>query len=293
LAKALRQGDIKTLRKLVRAGVTPHWGWICETMREGYLTLAEAILELGVKRNIFTMAAMAEEKELARRLSRAPADARLTVDMEPACEQVTPLHVACAADWRSRGEAAMRTQVQVARTLREHGADLYAVARYRGISDATPLLCACWTSGNPALVSWLLDEGAVATEAHLMPALGHLQRHGRGAYDVAETLSARGVAVDGETRNARTPLQAFADQGDHRAVAWLLAHGANVNARGPGGRTAAHFAAERTTSPKTLSLLVEHGADLSARDDDGRTPLAIAKLHEKPRLVAWIAQWEG
>jgi len=289
LAKALRQGDTKTLRKLVRAGVTPHWGWICETMREGHLAVAEAILELGVKRNIFTMAAMAEEKGLARRLTRTPADARLTADMEPACQQVTPLHVACAADWRSHGEAAMRTQVQVARTLQEHGANLHAVARYRGISDATPLLCACWTSGNPALVAWLLDEGALATESHLMAALGHLQRHGRGAYDVAEILASRGVAINGETPQARTPLQAFAHQGDHRAVAWLLAHGANVNARGPGGRTAAHFAAERNTSPKTLSLLVEHGADLSAQDDDGRTPREIAKLHGKPTLEEWIA----
>jgi ankyrin repeat protein len=180
--------------------------------------------------------------------------------------------------------------VQVARTLQEHGADLDAVARYRGISDATPLLSACWTSGNPALVSWLLEEGALATEAHLMAALGHLQRHGRGAYDVAKVLASRGVTVDSETPQARTPLQAFANQADHRAVAWLLAHGAKVNARGPGGRTAAHFSAERNTSPKTLSLLVEHGADLSARDDDGRTPLEVAKLHEKPVLVTWIAQ---
>ena len=293
LAKALRQGDIKTLRNLVRAGTNPHWSWICETMREGHLAAAAMLLDSGIKPNIFTMAAMGDEKRLARRLPRVPADARLAVSMEPASEQVTPLHVACATDWRSQGEAATQTQVQVARTLQEHGADLHAVARYRGITDATPLLCACWMSGNPALVSWLLDEGALATETHLMAALGHLQRHGRGAYDVAKVILTRGVKVDGETPNARTPLQAFANQGDHRAVAWLLAHGANVNARGPGGRAAAHFAAERNTGPKTLSQLAEHGADLSARDDDGRTPLDTAKLHEKPRLVAWIMQWSA
>ena len=66
-------------------------------------------------------------------------------------------------------------------------------------------------------------------------------------------------------------------------------HGAEVNARAHGGRTAAHFAAERNTGPKTLSLLVENGADLWARDDDGLTPLEIARRNEKPRLVEWIA----
>jgi ankyrin repeat protein len=76
--------------------------------------------------------------------------------------------------------------------------------------------------------------------------------------------------------------------GVHRTVAWLIAHGADVNARGPGGRTAAHFAAERNTGPQTLAVLAEGGADLTARDEDGYTPLEIAKLHEKSRIVEWI-----
>src|SRR6185437_8730130 len=48
LATALRQGDITTVQKLVRDGLTAHWGWVCETMREGHLELAEALLESGV-----------------------------------------------------------------------------------------------------------------------------------------------------------------------------------------------------------------------------------------------------
>src|SRR5438552_12860903 len=44
LATALRQGDSATVRKLLRGGMTAHWGWICETMREGHLDLAEALL---------------------------------------------------------------------------------------------------------------------------------------------------------------------------------------------------------------------------------------------------------
>jgi ankyrin repeat protein len=122
-----------------------------------------------------------------------------------------------------------------------------------------------------------------------MAALGHFQRHGKEAYDIAEHLLALGQPVDGRVPGERTPLQAFAFQGTHHTVAWLLAHGANVNARGPGGRTAVHFAAQRNTAPKTLALLVDNGADLMARDNDDQTALDIAKLNRKDRLVEWIS----
>lgn len=289
LATVLRQGDIQAMRKLLRAGLTPHWGLICETMRQGHLAFAETLLKSGVERNVFAMAAIGDVKGLFRRLSRVHADARLTGGMEPASSGVTPLHVGCASDWKSHGPLRMAAQAQVAMILTEPGADLNAVARYRGVDDVTPLFCACWTSRNVALVRWLLDEVASAGDAHFAAALGHLQRHGRGAYDIAEVLLDWGLPVDGGIPIGRTPLQAFAHQADHRTVAWLIAHGADVNARSVTGRTAAHYAAERSTGPKTLALLVEHGADLTARDADGRTPLEIARLNDKPRLVEWIA----
>ena len=288
LAAALREGDIKMVRKLLRAGLKPHWCWVCETMRGGHLALAEMLLESGVERSVFTMAAMGDAAGLARRLRRVRADARLTATMEPASQQVTPLHVACASDWRPHGEGRMAAQVQVAQALRQHGADLNAPARYRGIDDATPLFCACWSSGNLALVRWLLDHGARATDACLWAALGHFQRHRKAAYDVAEALLAWGLPVNGSVPGGRTPLQGFAHHAAHRTVAWLIAHGAEVNARGPGGRTAAHFAAERNTGPTTLALLVESGADLASRDDDGHTPMEVAQLNGKVRLVAWM-----
>lgn len=290
LATALRHGDAQTLRKLIRAGMTPHWSWVCETMREGHLAVAELLLESGAERNVYTLAAMGDVQGLTRRLRRVPAEARLTASMEPASSQVTALHVGCASDWKSHEPGRMAIQVQVAMTLVEHGADMNAPARYRGIADATPLFCACWTSRNLLLVRWLLEQGAPADDAHFAAALGHLQRHGRGAYDIAEALLDWGVPVDGGIPLGRTPLQAFAHQGDQRAVAWLLAHGADVSARSATGRTAVHYAAERNTSPKTLALLVEHGADLTARDAEGHTALDIARLNEKPRLVEWIVR---
>jgi len=259
LAAALREGDIKIVRKLLRAGLKPHWCWVCETMRAGHLTLAETLLESGVEKNVYTMAAMGDASGLERRLRRVRADARLTASMEPASVGVTPLHVACASDWAAHGPDHMATQVRVAQILKHHGAKVNVPTPYRGIAAATPLFCACWTSRNLALVRWLLDHGAVPCGGELMVTLGHFQRHGKEAYDIAEYFLTLGHPVDGEP-GGWTPLQAFAFQGAHRTVAWLIAHGADVNACSPGGRTAVHFAAQRNTGPKTLALLVDSGA---------------------------------
>ena len=288
LAAMLREGNIQAARERMRGGEKPQWDWICETMREGHLALAERFVESGVEQNVFTMAAMGDLTGLRRRLRRKPADARRAVDMEPCSRDVTPLHVACASDWKSHGHDRMATQVEAARLLKECGADVNAHAHYRGIGDATPLFCACWTSENVALVRWLLDGGAIATDHDLMASLGHFQRHGRGAYDIAEALLDWGLPVDGRVAGDRTPLQAFAHQAAHKTVSWLIAHGADISARGPGGRTAAHLAAERNTRPTTLAILVDAGADLAIHDDDGHTPLDIARLSEKDRVVEWI-----
>jgi ankyrin repeat protein len=288
IAAALRDGNVKALRRVLTSGRQPHWSWVCETMRSGHLNVSEMLVKSGVDRNVFTMAAMGDATGLKRRLSRVRGDARLTVNMEPASERVTPLHVACASDWTTHGPVRMATQVRIAQILCEYGADVNARSQYRGIADTTPLFCACWTSRNLPLVRWLLEHGARVNGGELLAALGHFQRHGKEAYDIAEHLLASGEPVDAKLPDARTPLHAFAFQGSHRTVAWLLAQGADVNARGPGRRTALHFAAQRNTGPKTLELLVDNGADLSAQDADGQTPLDIARLNGKSRLVEWI-----
>ncbi|MFO1093008.1 MAG: ankyrin repeat domain-containing protein [Planctomycetaceae bacterium] len=282
---ALRAGDLDFVRDWICRGTQPDWSWICETMRGGHFEVAEFVMQSGVSRNIFTMAAMAEAAHLKRRLRRFAQDARRTANMEPGCVAVTPLHVACAAYPARVRPNGTKSQLNVAEQLLAHGADVNARARYRDLEDATPLTCACWSSGNVVLVDTLLNHGAIASERDLFAALGHYQRHASPAFDIAESLLAAGIAVDGRVSGEFTLLQTFAHQAAHRTVAWLIKRGADVNRRGPGGRTAAHFAAERNTGPRTLELLIAHGADLTCRDDDGNRPIDVARRNGKLGLV--------
>ena len=159
---------------------------------------------------------------------------------QPNGHNVTPLHVACASDWKVHGQSCMTVQVKVAEALWEQGADLNGYARYRGIDDATPLSAHVGHRETHALVRWLLDHGALATDGDLRAALGHFQRHGKAAYDIAEVLLAWGLPVDGSVSGDRTLLQAFAHHAAHKTVAWLIEHGADVQrtwSRRPNGGT--------------------------------------------------------
>src|SRR5262245_43004408 len=90
LGAALDVGGLGGGRRWIREGAQPEWCWIGETMRGGHIKIARFVLRQGVRRSIFTMAAMAETSAARRRLQRAPEDARRTSDMEPGCERVTP-----------------------------------------------------------------------------------------------------------------------------------------------------------------------------------------------------------
>ena len=74
-------------------------------------------------------------------------------------------------------------------------------------------------------------------------------------------------------RNPSYPaLEYAARAGYTRAVFSLIAAGADVNARGPGGRTALHLAVEGGRYD-VLHLLLQHSADVNLRDDEGAAPI--------------------
>ena len=65
-----------------------------------------------------------------------------------------------------------------------------------------------------------------------------------------------------------------AENGDLQAVRWLIANGADVNAKNNDGWTPLLYAARK--SAEVAKLLIDNGAEVNAKDEDGRTPLLYA-----------------
>ena len=72
-----------------------------------------------------------------------------------------------------------------------------------------------------------------------------------------------------------TPLHDAASGNSVDAVAWLVAKGADLDARDEYGNTPLHAAAERGLE-ELYDELVAQGADVTARNEDDETPSDIA-----------------
>ncbi|GES60175.1 ankyrin repeat protein [Aspergillus terreus] len=87
------------------------------------------------------------------------------------------------------------------------------------------------------------------------------------------------------------PLHVAVHLGDYRVVAWLLDHGADVNAVDRYvGQTAAHVAAR---NKDLLQLLVSRGADIHRRDIHGFPPLVIAAHAKTPEAFNYLVAVDG
>jgi ankyrin repeat protein len=69
----------------------------------------------------------------------------------------------------------------------------------------------------------------------------------------------------------------------------LLEHGASVNAIGPRGRTALHYAA-RAGHARVSALLLDYGADLTLRDHQGKSALDLARAAGKTATTTLLMQ---
>jgi ankyrin repeat protein len=101
-----------------------------------------------------------------------------------------------------------------------------------------------------------------------------------GQKDVVEFLLAHGADVNARNLVGNTPLHeaVWEDDEAHKdVVGLLLAHGADVNAKGQQGATPL-FDAAFDGSTGVATLLLAKGADVKARDDLGETPLHLAAM---------------
>ena len=93
------------------------------------------------------------------------------------------------------------------------------------------------------------------------------------------------------TGKYRTPLMVAVISDGHNAdlVNLMIGRGANVNAIGPNGATALHFACDIGSKAAAVAL-VKAGGDRALKDDEGATAEEVAREHGNTELLSAISE---
>lgn len=156
------------------------------------------------------------------------------------------------------------------------------------LSAEPPPLFTAFTCKEYAMADLLLEFNADVNQRYQQTPLLVDCTHWGNERAVAWLL-AHGAQVDAKDGEGLTALHHAAADGNCRLVQMLLAHGADIEM--PGGKwgTTPLHAAAGNDRPAMVKLLLDHGANIAAQDDLGRTPLhhaAVANAH--PRTVALL-----
>lgn len=189
----------------------------------------------------------------------------------------------------------------------------------RNEMGATPVILTAYV-GAPELADILIEHGAVV-DVHAAAALGKtdrvlaqldadpalLQAHSPDGWTplhlaaffnqmaTARALLARGADVLAYSTNAvaNQPMHAATAAGRGEMVAFLLEHGADVNAWAEGGYAPLHLAAGNGRLD-LMELFVQRGAAINARRDETQmTPLGIAEKSGQDAAAAWLRERGG
>jgi acetyl esterase/lipase len=128
------------------------------------------------------------------------------------------------------------------------------------------------------------DMAGIDLKAYAEDRLGHTPLHraaSHGDKALAEFLIANGADVNAKDCMGRTPL-ALAGLKD--VAEMLIAKGADVNAKNEAGYTQLHLAA-RGGNKERAELFIAKGADVNARDKKGHTPLWYAQKQGHTEIV--------
>ena len=105
------------------------------------------------------------------------------------------------------------------------------------------------------------------------------------AIEVARGIDPNVTEADARIPDTTTPLHLAACRARPQAIAELLDHRANMEARDDLGRTPIHMAASFNPDVGAVALLIERGADIWARDQDGATVLHAAAGYNQRAVV--------
>ena len=168
---------------------------------------------------------------------------------------------------------------------------------------------ALFSARTTEMLDLLLERGAVLDERHQAYLVRGLVDGGRE--DLALHLLGRGLGdrddILGSALFAVPPRLALADRlvelgarveprlmvGSWRrtpGIAWLVAHGVNVNHQDGSGQTALMWVASGG-NVEVVAWLLEHGARVDLRDHTGRTAREWASptpTHQRPEIVALL-----
>jgi len=190
------------------------------------------------------------------------------LDARPELVQAAGDHGKTGLHW-----AAEADQIEVARVLADAGADIEAKTSW----GASPLDWAA-TMGSARVAEFLLSRGASGFTLITAAALGK-QAEVEAIVESGTDLSPHRRRDAPRTPNEDWPpdsvhilgdilsdaLYAAARNGHTRVVEYLLARGANINAKGVFGATALHWAAINGHA-NTVELLISRGANLTLKD---------------------------
>ena len=174
------------------------------------------------------------------------------------------------------------------------------------------------SSGNRELLEFFIAKGAKTSDFHTAAWLGdlnqvkHFVEQGTGVntkdnhfqwtplhwtaftgpQDVVEFLLAKGANVNAKDEFNSTPLQYAAVNGHKELVVLLLAKGAKVNATDNWGSTPLHAAA-RQGHLEIIKLLITKGADIYAKTNKGETVISLANKKGHTEIVELLGKHDA
>ena len=234
----------------------------------GHLEIARLLLDRGANSNAactdgatpLLIAAQKGHLEVVRLLLDRGANSNAA-----RTDGATPLHI-----------AAQKGHLEIARLLLDRGAQINA-ARTTG---ATPLHLAA-LNGHLELVKQLVVQGA-NRDAQL-----NIAHHSQIPADVAASPAIREYLTRTAPNTLFWTLKLLksAENQYQPGIVTAIQNNAEVNAEQfPGGNTALHYAAQKNNIPMA-KYLIAHGANINARNIEGDTALHIATRNRNRAMI--------